>query len=38
MPFVPRNIVAYYTPTDYSLILFRSLHYYRYNLIILTRK
>jgi len=30
--------MAYYIPADYSLVLFRSLHYYRSGLIMLTKK
>jgi len=37
MPFVQRNSMAYYILTGYSLVLLRSLHYYRFSLIILTR-
>jgi len=30
--------ILYYTPTHYSSVLFRSLHYYRPSLITLTKK
>ena len=30
--------MAYHLPTDFSLVLLRSIHYYRSGLIILTRK
>jgi len=37
MSFVRRNTAVYYLPTDYNLVLFSSLHYYRSSLIVLTR-